>query len=404
MHDRNGNTFSRGMVFEGAMGMTTECDRHQLLSKGWKVYARDFDYFYFQKVIEKEPLTFFQKAVGLIGSISENLTRSNFSLLSNILTVYQNTQPEFQSFWDFITPVPPSPNYRHWETFGAEFPRSTFYSRNTIFLEEAYLQLQEVLLCRILEFLGIPTLIRQYPCFSFPIENFIDFDKLDILERTQIFWENHDIWLDISPGSGNQKQYVLSGADLSSWIDKASYNLAIIKSGTKATIGEIKSGYSLSSYPEDVQLFTNDVMESIFEDKHTVVLLYGEPGTGKTVWTQSLAKEYLVQLGYTIFILDKDSILDFSPPGYLKKVALIINECDNLAQNRKSNVAQHSSRTEHVLSLLDGTLYNSVVNKECSYSQNLVVLMTCNTIERLDPAMLRKGRVDFIKEFTHKFI
>ncbi len=36
--------------------------------------------------------------------------------------------------------------------------------------------------------------------------------------------------------------------------------------------------------------------------------------------------------------------------------------------------------------------------------QRLVVLMTCNTTERLDPAMLRKGRVDLMYEFTHLFI
>ncbi len=32
------------------------------------------------------------------------------------------------------------------------------------------------------------------------------------------------------------------------------------------------------------------------------------------------------------------------------------------------------------------------------------VLMTCNTTERLDPAVLRKGRVDFVQELTHRFI
>jgi len=30
--------------------------------------------------------------------------------------------------------------------------------------------------------------------------------------------------------------------------------------------------------------------------------------------------------------------------------------------------------------------------------------MTCNTTERLDPAMLRKGRVDLICEFSKKFV
>jgi ATP-dependent 26S proteasome regulatory subunit len=36
--------------------------------------------------------------------------------------------------------------------------------------------------------------------------------------------------------------------------------------------------------------------------------------------------------------------------------------------------------------------------------QKLVVLMTCNTTERLDPAVLRKGRVDLMYEFTHQFV
>ncbi|WP_426587095.1 hypothetical protein [Dapis sp. BLCC M229] len=32
------------------------------------------------------------------------------------------------------------------------------------------------------------------------------------------------------------------------------------------------------------------------------------------------------------------------------------------------------------------------------------VLMTCNTKERLDPAVLRKGRVDLMYEFTYRFV
>jgi ATP-dependent 26S proteasome regulatory subunit len=36
--------------------------------------------------------------------------------------------------------------------------------------------------------------------------------------------------------------------------------------------------------------------------------------------------------------------------------------------------------------------------------QRFVVLMTCNTTERLDPALLRKGRVDLIHEFVHRFV
>jgi ATP-dependent 26S proteasome regulatory subunit len=68
-------------------------------------------------------------------------------------------------------------------------------------------------------------------------------------------------------------------------------------------------------------------------------------------------------------------------------------------------VAQYSNKTEHILSLLDGTLYRSVVDEMSVQSeQKLIVLMTCNTTERLDPAMLRKGRVDLTCEFTHRFV
>ena len=76
-----------------------------------------------------------------------------------------------------------------------------------------------------------------------------------------------------------------------------------------------------------------------------------------------------------------------------------------MAQNRSTAEGQRTNKTEHILSLLDGTLYQSVIDEHgIQFGQKLVVLMTCNTTERLDPAMLRKGRVDFTSEFTHKFV
>ncbi len=45
-----------------------------------------------------------------------------------------------------------------------------------------------------------------------------------------------------------------------------------------------------------------------------------------------------------------------------------------------------------------------VIDAGIQAQQKLVVLMTCNTTERLDPAILRKGRVDLICEFTQCFV
>ena len=110
-------------------------------------------------------------------------------------------------------------------------------------------------------------------------------------------------------------------------------------------------------------------------------------------------------LGYIIFISDHEAVENFVPPSYLKRICLIINEADNLAQNRANIAAQSNNKTEHILSLLDGILYQSVIDEAgIQAQQKLIVLMTCNTTERLDSAMLRKGRVDLIYEFTQRFV
>ena len=147
------------------------------------------------------------------------------------------------------------------------------------------------------------------------------------------------------------------------------------------------------------------VQQAILDQNQLAVLVSGEPGTGKTAWTQAVAKEILVPLGYVIFILDHDAVENFVPPSYLERICIIINEADNLAQDRSTAAAQRTNKTEHILSLLDGTLYQSVMDEHgIQFQQKLVVLMTCNTTERFDPAMLRKGRVDFTSEFTQKFV
>ncbi|MGB7712293.1 MAG: AAA family ATPase [Microcoleus sp.] len=97
------------------------------------------------------------------------------------------------------------------------------------------------------------------------------------------------------------------------------------------------------------------------------------------------------------------------PPSYLERICIIINEADNNAQDRSTASAQGSNKTEHIVSWLDGTLYQYIIKEVIDedgiqFQQKLVVLMTCNRTERLDTAMLRQGRVDFISVFTHKFV
>jgi ATP-dependent 26S proteasome regulatory subunit len=135
-------------------------------------------------------------------------------------------------------------------------------------------------------------------------------------------------------------------------------------------------------------------------------VVHGEPGTGKTAWTQSVAKETLVPLGYIISLLAHDAITNFVPPNYLGKICIkIIYETDKLAQNRASEVAQYNNKTEQTLAWLDGTLYQSVIDESgVQMKERLVVLMTCNTTERLDPAISRKSAVNSMCEFTQSLL
>jgi ATP-dependent 26S proteasome regulatory subunit len=99
----------------------------------------------------------------------------------------------------------------------------------------------------------------------------------------------------------------------------------------------------------------------------------------------------------------------FVPPSYLERICIIINEADRNAQERATVSAQRTNKTEHIVSWLDGTLdqyvIEEVINEDgIQFQQKLLVLMRCNRTERLDAAMLRQGRVDFTCEFTYKFV
>lgn len=219
------------------------------------------------------------------------------------------------------------------------------------------------------------------------------------------YWQEYDIWVQVETFEKGKRQYTICAKDLAPLINKATYNVAVILSGYKSRVGKINSDYPIRSFSTEIQSFSDRVQQAILEDDRVAVLVNGAPGTGKTVWTQAIAKEVLMPLGYVIFILDHDAVENFVPPSYLERICLIINEADNLAKNRALESAQDNSKTEHILSLLDGTLYQSVIDEAGIHiQQKLVVLMTCNTTDRMDPALLRKGRIDFTSEFVHKFV
>lgn len=384
-------------------------NRQTLLSSGWRPFYRELNWEFLWQLLSNDSQELTQKTLNLTSSLAETLGRNNYAWWANLISLTsEDTRYELEKYWNFITPEPLTPDHRYKDVLSTETPIVQFVSRSSIPIDYLLNRLQETTVFRVIKLLESPDLITQYyqeRDFYLPIEKFKSWDRLEIINTVYAYWSKYDVWLQIDPYERGRRLYSLMAQNLTPLINKATYDLAVMLSGYQSRVGKVSTQFSINSFPTDIQNFTDKVQHAVLNQTQLAVVVHGEPGTGKTVWTQAVAKEVLVPLGYVIFILDHDAISNFVPPSYLERICIIINEADNLAQDRASEVAQYSNKTEHILSLLDGTLYQSVIDDSgFQIQQRLVILMTCNTTERLDPAMLRKGRVDLMYEFIHKYV
>lgn len=161
------------------------------------------------------------------------------------------------------------------------------------------------------------------------------------------------------------------------------------------------------------------------------MILYGPPGTGKT----SLVKALASQLGYSVYLLD---LRHFSDSSLHSAIHETDNKCIILLEDVDSHLATHArdqslttsdDRTEDKGNPLyndedddDHTPQHGAANKTKLAGgvtlsgllntldgivpiDNKIIIMTTNTIGKLDSALTRKGRVDakyYVGEFTDK--
>ncbi|NJK28035.1 MAG: AAA family ATPase [Coleofasciculaceae cyanobacterium SM2_3_26] len=391
------------------MALRLKSSESRLAGSGWQPLYRQFDWDFLIHLAARDPLELTQKSVDLFSHLADALGRKEYTWWANLFYLFsKNIRYEVDEFWDYITPRPPAPDYGCRDMLSIETPVVQAVNRSSIPINYVLNRVREIAIFKILDLLGSPDIITQSyqeRHFYYPATKFVNWERLEVVETAYACWVKPQTWLQIDAYERGRRCYTLISPDLSSLVNKATYNLAVMLSGYQCRIGKIHSQFAIHSFPSEIQRFTDRVQQEILKSDRLVVLVYGEPGTGKTAWTQAVAAEILKPLGYAIFILDYDAVENFVPPAFLERICLILNEADNLAPDRNSEVAQQSTRTEHILGLLDGTLHQSVIEADgIQTQQKFVALLTCNTTERLDPAMMRKGRVDMTCEFSHRFV
>ena len=122
-------------------------------------------------------------------------------------------------------------------------------------------------------------------------------------------------------------------------------------------------------------------------------LLEGLPGTGKTSLIYSIASE----LNFDIAILNFNRKLD--DMQFMRAVQsipidtiLVLEDIDVLFQERKSSdELKHSLTFSGLLNVLDGL----------GHQGKLITFMTTNYKNRLDKALIRPGRIDYILQFDY---
>ena len=146
---------------------------------------------------------------------------------------------------------------------------------------------------------------------------------------------------------------------------------------------------------KDVKEFTEDATwYSLHGIPHTrKFIFYGPPGNGKSSTVRALASELgmdLYCIPLTIARMDDGvllALLNEIPP----KSLLLIEDIDRIFDNHSVNVSGSSVTFAGILGWLDGS----------STRENVITILTCNDVAKLDPALKRTGRIDQMIEFKN---
>jgi hypothetical protein len=145
------------------------------------------------------------------------------------------------------------------------------------------------------------------------------------------------------------------------------------------------------NYNEDFKSIDSVILEKLNkEGGKGLVMLYGEPGTGKT----SYIRRIINHVNKRVLYLPPDMATELSNPGLVPFLTdipnsiLIVEDAENVLLKRQG---QHNQAISNILNLSDGLFGDCL---------NIQILATFNTsLANIDEALLRKGRLIAKYEF-----
>lgn len=198
--------------------------------------------------------------------------------------------------------------------------------------------------------------------------------------------------------------YSLDNPESEKWILETNHSLRSTYGSEKLPGFKVLVASDGGFYTDDVhtvdfrsidinELYNNDfapvdsiISESLTKNEAGIILLHGDPGTGKTTYIKHLISKF--QNKEFVFI-QNDFVKDLLKPAFIsfllnnKNVILIIEDAEKVVITREN--ASDDSVVSTLLQLTDG-LFSDFLN--------IKIICTFNTtIDRLDKALLRKGRM-----------
>jgi len=141
------------------------------------------------------------------------------------------------------------------------------------------------------------------------------------------------------------------------------------------------------------ELIVNDLQDFLDDEKryseigipyHRGYLFYGPPGTGKTSFAKALGRHFNKSIAYlSLKDIEKDSTL-LQLIANVRNAILVLEDIDvySAATSREDGAGASLSA---LLNALDGI----------TTPHGLITIMTTNHEDKLDPALIRSGRIDF---------